>query len=520
MYKVIIADDEAIMRKALLKLVDWESLNCKVIYAAEDGQAVIDYFETEKPDIIISDIRMPRIDGLRLAEYLSAHEPQIKLILLTAYADFSYAQQAIRYHVSEYVVKSGASDQVVAAIKRCTNQLCTADQTQSQQPDYREQFFKMAIEGNTYPRNSLAIDTIRSNIHDFPRYVLVQRLSFDGASSNAMHPELHRRTTSFLSDTLSAYVEAQFCIEGIYEYFVLRQLPLDLLETYCRKAQSSFQYVVGTPLHVGVSELCKTVDGLSTASRQAREALEYGFYDSRKTIHFYSRAHHFSSDSASFFSTQNARLATTLQLGAAAPSLDLLNETFEFQKRNNVHPSLVRKEGENLIALCKSSVAAAGKYWSDVLPDNIKKVPLSLQYCDQFDYYCKILTAIVDRTSNLIAKSLEQHNDIVLLAQSYIRANFQKDISLNDIASAVKVNPSYLSRTFKARTGTSIVDTITACRMEKAKILLAANHLRIQDIATEVGIENTTYFSQVFKKHVGMSPKDYQRFTERHTAEH
>lgn len=510
MYKVIIADDEAIMRKAMLKLIDWEALDCKVILAAEDGQAVIDYFETEKPDIIISDIRMPRIDGLKLAEYLSKFEPQIKLILLTAYADFSYAQQAIRFHVSEYVVKSGASDQIVAAIERCKKQLTDVNRSQQVQTISRDRLFRMIIEGTPY-RNDPGLSAQIAALSDCNRYVLVQRIPYDSTVSDQTRFDLLRQAAEFLSDSLESYVDAQFSPDGIFQYFVLKELPPKQLEQDCLWAGNSFCCVIGTPFSVGISALCKKTSDLSLAAAQAREALEHSFYDTEPSIHFYTHKKDFSSDCVSFFSAQHTRLTDTLQLGASIPSLELLHEIFLFEETNHIRPDAVRQEGAQLLELCKSCVSSAGAYWSDVFPGNENQLHQAVKYCNQFSVFCTALQTLVEHSCSVIAKSREDHNDIVLLAQSYIHEHYQENLSLNDIAAVVKSNPSYLSRTFKARTGISIVDTITSCRMERAKVLLAAGHLRIQDVAEEVGMENTTYFSQVFRKYAGMSPKDYQK---------
>lgn len=511
MYKVIIADDEAIMRKAMLKLIDWETLDCKVILAAEDGQAVIDYFETDKPDIIISDIRMPRIDGLKLAEYLSKYEPQIKLILLTAYADFSYAQQAIRFHVSEYVVKSGASDQIVAAIERCKKQLTAVSHSQQIQTISRDRLFRIIIEHTPYA-NDPALAAQVAALPDRKRYVLVQRIPYDSTVPEQARFDLLRQAADFLSDALASYVDAQFSPDGIFQYFILNELPPKQLEQDCLWAENSFRCVIGTPFSVGISALCTKTSDLSLAAMQAREALEHSFYDAESSIHFYSCKNDFSSDCVSFFSTQHTRLTDTLQLGTTEPTMALLQEIFSFEKANHIRPDAVRQEGIQLLELCKSCVSAAGAYWSDVFPGNESQLNQSIKYCNQFSVYRTTLQTLVDHSCSVVAKSREDHNNIVLLAQSYIHEHYQENLSLNDIAAVVKANPSYLSRTFKARTGTSIVDTITGCRMERAKVLLAAGHLRIQDVAEEIGMENTTYFSQVFRKYTGMSPKDYQRY--------
>lgn len=123
MYKVIAADDEPMVRKALESLIDWESLNCHLDYVASNGKELIEYAEKNQPDIVVTDIKMPEADGIALAKYFHENHSSTKVILLTAYADFSYAKQAISYNVVEYVTKTGDFDDVVAAVKKSIQQL-------------------------------------------------------------------------------------------------------------------------------------------------------------------------------------------------------------------------------------------------------------------------------------------------------------------------------------------------------------------------------------------------------------
>ena len=123
MYKVIAADDEPMVRKALESLIDWESLNCHLEYVASNGKELIEYAEKNPPDLVVTDIKMPEADGIAVAKYFHENHSSTKVILLTAYADFSYAKQAISYNVVEYVTKTGDFDDVVAAVKKSIQQL-------------------------------------------------------------------------------------------------------------------------------------------------------------------------------------------------------------------------------------------------------------------------------------------------------------------------------------------------------------------------------------------------------------
>lgn len=122
-YRVMIADDEPIMRKAMQTLIDWSSLECELSYVAATGQEVLEQLRTNTYDILILDIQMPGANGLDIARYVMEKKLSAKIILLTAYADFSYAQSAIKYNVVDYVVKSGAFEGLVAAINTARAQL-------------------------------------------------------------------------------------------------------------------------------------------------------------------------------------------------------------------------------------------------------------------------------------------------------------------------------------------------------------------------------------------------------------
>lgn len=97
MYRVMLADDEPIVRKALQTLIDWKRLGCEVVFVASNGREVLEHMEEEAPDILVTDIRMPGADGIALVKYVKEHELPVQVIILTAYADFSYAQAAVKY---------------------------------------------------------------------------------------------------------------------------------------------------------------------------------------------------------------------------------------------------------------------------------------------------------------------------------------------------------------------------------------------------------------------------------------
>ena len=122
-YRVMLADDEPIMRKALLTLADWESMECEIVYTAANGQEVMENLEKVMPDILITDIKMPGKNGIELAKYIWEQKLPIKVIILTGYADFAYAQSAVKFNVVDYVIKAGAFDGLLEAVEKAKERI-------------------------------------------------------------------------------------------------------------------------------------------------------------------------------------------------------------------------------------------------------------------------------------------------------------------------------------------------------------------------------------------------------------
>ena len=123
MWKVVAADDEAYIREALKKLINWEKMDCVLIDVVDDGQELINKIEEEEPDIVITDIQMPEVNGMDVCKYLYETYPDIQVIILTAYADFSYAKSAIKYSICDYVLKVSIIDELPEAIEKAIENL-------------------------------------------------------------------------------------------------------------------------------------------------------------------------------------------------------------------------------------------------------------------------------------------------------------------------------------------------------------------------------------------------------------
>lgn len=118
MWKIMAADDEAYIREALQKLIDWEKMDCRLLSVSSNGRELLDNMEDEHPDIVITDIQMPEVDGLEICKYIYDYCPEIKVIILSAHSDFEYAKKAIKYNVSDYVLKISIIEELPEAVEK------------------------------------------------------------------------------------------------------------------------------------------------------------------------------------------------------------------------------------------------------------------------------------------------------------------------------------------------------------------------------------------------------------------
>lgn len=166
MYKVMMADDEEYMLEAMEKLIDWKKMDCELIYKAKNGQELLDHIRIEMPDIIITDIKMPLVTGMEIARYVYEQMLPAKVIILTAYADFEYAQEAINYDVCGYIVKTAVFDKLPEMIQKAIKKLAVpeinGEKEESQSEDIFERLQKYIMENYT---EKLTLSQISKDIH-------------------------------------------------------------------------------------------------------------------------------------------------------------------------------------------------------------------------------------------------------------------------------------------------------------------------------------------------------------------
>lgn len=167
MWKVMVADDETYMLEAMEKLIDWKRLDCQLVYKAQNGQELIEHIKKELPDIIITDIKMPLVSGIQVAQYVYEHMLPTKVIILSAYADFEFAQEAIQYDVCGYIVKTSAIEMLPGMIQKAIRKLSIPMEGERERIEYHADdiFGRLQKYVEEHYMDKLTLNQIAQDIH-------------------------------------------------------------------------------------------------------------------------------------------------------------------------------------------------------------------------------------------------------------------------------------------------------------------------------------------------------------------
>lgn len=506
-FRLLIVDDEAPVRKGLSRFINWEAINCTIEDTASDGLEAIEKLKGLDIDIVITDIRMPEADGLCLARYVSEHYPDIKVIILTGFADFNYAQTAIQYDVSDFLLKPISKEQVMKAVQNAQKKIVAARQARRmEQTDLAFLKDQLLQELTDHPEDEGLLGRLEEyGIMAGRYYVAAFQLLAPGGEITALKEMIAAQQTE-------GCCRYNNLVIGIYGAEAV-DCAADSLVSQCREIREMASSMYGMEVSVGISGLHQGGGQYALAIPEAINALACNFY-SAGGITCHSDATPSPSEGAL---TAEEALALN-ELEAAIINWDfeaakaVVNSVFvrmksRFAKSADVKNMCTMIYYVGFRVLVKKGKGAHQTASGVDMMDGrvIKEIERS---GDIFE-----LESIIRDFLDYIRRDMqsrEAYSKIVQQAMAYIGNHLSEPLALDQIAGEIPINPSYLSRTFKKEKGQSLTEYINQARVERAKELLADGANLNYEVAEQVGFHDPAYFSSVFKKYMGMSPNEYR----------
>lgn len=515
MYKVMIADDEPIVRKAMSSLIDWEKLGCKVAYMASNGCEVMENLEKVCPDILILDIKMPGQDGISIARHVWDKRLPVKIILLTAYADFAYAQSAIKYGVVDYVTKTGAFEGLIAAVKKAEEEL--EREKEQQKPEnlqvLQEIFLKSVFDGALYEQSEIDAQAAGLGLGMDEGYlVILLHFRMEEEVEAGRRKQIHASLLNFFGMVFGDAMVRGFTVAKNMFAIYLLQRETDYIEAVgekCVQITDMMDNFMKLYVYIGVSRRRQGATGLKPAYGEAEAALGKSFLDEKSKINFYSEEKTERNSYSDEADTRSQELFHLIRRGQSKEALETFESLLKQQKLGGEAANVIKNTGILIRSQCRKILAEFDKTVYDVtgLQGSISK---RIYECRHVNEYAQIMELIIGKTAECVSTAISRKNVLICECEKYIQDNYEKCISVSDVARSIGTSPSYLSRIFKESTGTTVIGAINEKKVEKAKEYLSQKNMKIYEVADALGFENTTYFSHFFKKYTGVSPKDYK----------
>lgn len=517
MYSVFIVDNEPIIRKGLCMGFDWADMGCTVIGQAAGGEEALEKMAEQTPDILISDIRMPGMDGLQLTRAVRERFPHTKVILVTAFSEFEYAQEALHQQVVDFIIKPTSREKMKTAIARATALLVAEQKDREILKTLREKhednlalkqrlFLENVLSGSTRSHLFLREESERLALRLQDRRVVCIRILADTQDEAALHgyaEEAQNYCTKVFGREAPLFL-------SFGENAVLAVMPPEDTHTLLTALEEMAGLIDGMTefyVKIGVSTALYDTPMLRQAAEEARDACYYLDYDAGQAVMLYENIPQVSEEGSKALRERLKDIDRALRrrdAGAAEEALRALSHTVQKEKFPLEEVRRCMALMYNMCVSCLADYDIEAALEEGVLPDEGD----FLQQAER-DGLLPAGMRIVGVTLRYMAEGSGQEGPAACL-QRYLQEHFAENLPLSAMAAMVHLSAGYLSREFKRTAGCTISAYINALRIGRAKELLEDGSMKNADIAQAVGIEDPVYFSRVFKKTTGLRPSEYR----------
>lgn len=544
MLKIFLAEDEVIVRETIKRMIPWENLGFELVGEAADGEMALPLLLRQKPDLLITDIKMPFMDGLTLAKVAKKEIPGLKVVILSGYDDFNYAKQAINIGVEDYLLKPITKN---ALIERLTEIRSRYEHEKTQKEYYEKfhremqayeknrsrDFFEVLVSGSMdmmeiYRRSEkLGLDIVAEAYNVL---IFTMNCEEDFSGQREGYSEWEAESLELLEEFFSENTSAMLFRCNIFSYGVLIKGQKETIGENTRSCVSEIQRILDRKEQkrqwfVAAGEPVERLSQIQKSYYSASRAFSQRYLYDENILYYDEMA----SMEKKNVTEDDSTYLQKVDVNALNPAIlqkflsnGLLEETENFVKdyfyaigqepleslvfRNYVTLNVRFSVMSFLKEIGCDTRTLEQEDTEDVLSESSKSLENAIAYVEKI-----ISQAIALRDQN----SGNKNRSILKTAVDFIDSHYtEEDMSLNKAANAANVSANHFSALFSQNMGQTFIEYLTNLRMNKAKEYLRCTSMRSSEIAGEIGYKDAHYFSYLFKKTQGMTPSDYRKARE------
>ena len=532
LYRIILVDDEEQVRKGIIRKIDWETLGFQVVGDAENGQDALEKIEQLEPNVVMTDIRMPYMDGLTLTSWIRQKYPSVKVLIFSGFDDFEYAQQAIKLNVTEYILKPVNVEELTQILNRVRENL---DQEIEQRRDvdrFRESYLNSLpilreLFLNDMVRGNMPAEDIRQKLEEYKIDILGAEkwltavINVENETAEETGLTLHQEkelipisVKSLLEDNLKDYCRFTAFNSAVGITLIAavdgekKQTSLiDLLGDICKEIKRILQVTVT----IGIGYFCMDLEQLPAAYQSAVDALGYQEIVGTGNIIYINDMEPVSRGKLQLETRDEADLIAAVKFGtrekieAAARSFASRMESARVHMRQqqvyqmSIINCLIRLMQQQDLDL--GAMFGTDEMYGKVIYGNMKP-----------EEFASVITEVGCRMNEAMNRERDKTaKKVILEAKQYILDHYQDpELSVDVMCRQLHMSPAYFSTVFKRETGQTYIAYLTEVRLDKAVELLNTTDDKTYVIAQKVGYQEQNYFSYVFKKRFGISPTKFR----------
>lgn len=536
MLKVFLVEDEVVVREGIKNHIDWLQEGFVFVGEASDGELAYPMIQKTKPDIVITDIKMPFMDGLSLSRLIKAEFPAVKILILSGYDEFEYAKEAISIGIADYLVKPVTGDMLLKAVKRVAKTI----QEEKIQIEYMETFRREMLENEHLERQRFFNDLISSKSQTLELLEKGKRLNIDLAAC-IYNIILFKVTLAdedeqeYSEDLIDVGEKVEALAAGKQEIimfdrptegwaFLIKETAersiAEIQEYYLKEIEKIITAHPSVKYFGAVGMQVNRLRNLPMSFHEACRAFAYRYILSGNQVMSYDalQDNKLTQETDINFNPLVIRkldrkvLEGFLKSGSRSEINQFLEEYFYNVGEKNLESMLIRQYiVMDMYFSCVSFVESLGHNLGKIteLSGDFQKVSANFSTLDNTKQYFRSLIEEVIGIRDLV--SMKKYSGLIENAQKYIKDNYQnEEISLNAVAASVNLSPSHFSTIFSQEAGQTFIEYLTGVRMDKAKELLRCSGMKSSEIAYAIGYKDPHYFSYIFKKMQNCTPKEFR----------
>lgn len=542
LYRIILVDDEEEVRKSIIRKIDWTAVGFAVVGDAENGEDALEKIENLEPDVVLTDIRMPYMDGLTLAERIRQKYPSMKIVIFSGYDDFEYAKQAIKLNVTEYILKPVNVEELTAILKRIKTNLdeeieqkrnvnLLRENYKRSLPILREQFLKDLI---SRPMDGETVQTLLRE-YDIPlagakkwiaiavELELEQELTQEEAPlplheeknlipisvmqilSENLKPSYRFSLLSF-SGSADAKIAGIAAIDGNNSQTEL----INILGDICKEIRKTLK----VPVTIGIGHSAQKLENISRSFQSALDALGYRSVVGTGSTIYINDVEPGIGGKLQFGSEEESALIQAIKFGPEEKIRETVRGIVDRMNEARVH---ARQQQAYILSVANCMIQLIQQYDLNMeeifAEDPLGPDPFTvIQSMLNRENFSRWLYQTALKINNALSRERDYAaRQVIEKAKQYIMDNYQDPgLSVEQICRYLHMSPAYFSTMFKKATGQTYIAYLTEVRLNKAVELLNMTDEKTYVIASQVGYQEQNYFSYVFKKRFGVSPTKFR----------